>query len=169
MGMMLEVLSPTVQHGEEAYLRPQVLGVCGDGLQSFGRGLEQDAIDYFFILVSDRGDLFRNGEHDMKVLGVEQFCLAVLDPLRPCQTLAFRAVSIPAAIERIPFIAALIAAFQVAAESSRTAQLDGGHDAPLCYRHRRAMLLPIRFSVAAEHIRHFQLRTIHGSPSAQKS
>ena len=64
-------------------------------------------------------------------------------------------------------MAALIAAFEVAAESGRAAHLDGGHDAPLRRRHRRAMLLSIGFSVAAEHVRHFQLRTVHG-PGAQK-
>jgi hypothetical protein len=42
-------------------------------------------------------------------------------------------VSITAAIERVPFKAALITAFEVAAENRRTAHLDGGHDAPLSH------------------------------------
>jgi hypothetical protein len=71
-------------------------------------------------------------------------------------------VSIAAAIERVPFIGALVAAFEVAAENGRAAHLNGGHDAPLSHGHRRAMLLSISFSVAAEHVRHFQLRAIHG-------
>jgi hypothetical protein len=56
---------------------------------------------------------------------------------------------------------ALVAAFQVTAENGRAAHLDGGHDAPLCHRHRRAMLLSISFSIAAKHVRHFQLGAIH--------
>ena len=42
-----------------------------------------------------------------------------------------------------------------------------GHDAPLRGGHRRVVLLPIGFAVAAEPVRHFQLRAIHG-PGAQK-
>ena len=64
-------------------------------------------------------------------------------------------------------VAALIALLEVAAESRRAAHLDRGHDAPLRRGHRRAMLLSIGFAVAAEDIRHFQLRAIHG-PGAQK-
>jgi hypothetical protein len=62
---------------------------------------------------------------------------------------------------------ALVAAFEVAAERRRAAYLDCGHDAPLFDGHRRAVLVPIGFAVTAEHIRHFQLRAIHG-PAAQK-
>jgi fructose-1,6-bisphosphatase/inositol monophosphatase family enzyme len=103
----------------------------------------------------------------VKIGNLEQLGLPVFDPLRPGQTLAFWAVSIAAAIERVPFIGALVAAFEVAAENGRAAHLNGGHDAPLSHGHRRAMLLSISFSVAAEHVRHFQLRAIHG-PSTQK-
>jgi hypothetical protein len=68
---------------------------------------------------------------------------------------------VAAAIEAIPFLAALIAALKVAAQCGCAAHLDRGHDAPLCRRHRRAMLVSISFPVAAEYIRHFQLRAIH--------
>ena len=144
-----------------------MLGVARDGLQGFCRGLEKDAIDYLLVLVSDRGDLFRYREDHMKIGDLQKFGLPVLDPLRPGQTLAFGAVSIPAAIERVPFITALIAAFEVAAEDCRATHFDSGHDASLSHRHRRAMLLSISFSVAAKHVRYFQFWTIHG-PGAQK-
>jgi hypothetical protein len=62
-------------------------------------------------------------------------------------------------------MATLIATFDVAAERGRAAHLDGAHDAPLRRRHRRAMLLSIGFPVAAEHVRHFQLRTVHPASS----
>jgi hypothetical protein len=55
-------------------------------------------------------------------------------------------VSIPAAMECVPFIAALIAAFQMAAERRRTTHFNCGHDTPLRTGHRRAMPLSIRFS-----------------------
>src|SRR5438067_835571 len=153
MGMKLEVLSPGMQHGEETDFGPKMLGVARDRLQSLCRGLEEDRVDHLFILISDRSDLFWHGEDHMEIGHLEKFGLPVLDPLRSSQTLAFGAVSIPAAIECVPFKAALIAAFEVAAKSGRAAHLDGGHDAPLPRRYRRAMLLSISFSVAAEHVR----------------
>ncbi len=44
MRMMHQGLSPRVQHGEETDLRSQVFGAGGDGLQSFRRGLEENAL-----------------------------------------------------------------------------------------------------------------------------
>lgn len=67
----------------------------------------------------------------MKVGNFQKFGLSVLDPLRPGQTLALGAVAIAAAMERIAFLAALIATFEVAAQRRRAAHLDRLHDAPL--------------------------------------
>ena len=64
-------------------------------------------------------------------------------------------------------VAARITLFDLTAQGRGPAHFDGGHDAPLCNGHRRAMLLSISFSVAAKYIRHFELRAIHG-PAAQK-
>jgi hypothetical protein len=60
---------------------------------------------------------------------------------------------------------ALIALFDLPPESRCPTHFDGGHDAPLRRGHRRAMLVSIGFAVAAEDVRHFQLRAIH-SPTA---
>jgi len=49
----------------------------------------------------------------MKIGNIEKLRLPLLDPLRPGQALAFGAVSIPAAIEGVAFIATLIATFEV--------------------------------------------------------
>jgi hypothetical protein len=64
-------------------------------------------------------------------------------------------------------VAALIALLDLSAESRRAAHLDGGHDAPLRRGHGRATLLSIGFAVAAEDIRHLELRAFH-RPDAQK-
>ena len=61
---------------------------------------------------------------------------------------------------RVPLMTAIVAALQVAAESGSPAHFDGSHDAPLPGGHRRAMLFAVGFAIAAEHVRHFQLRTI---------
>jgi hypothetical protein len=43
--MKMQILTPGMQHGEEADGGAQVSGIGGDGEQSFGSGLKQDGID----------------------------------------------------------------------------------------------------------------------------
>lgn len=71
---------------------------------------------------------------------------------------------IAATIEAISLMPAFLTPLEVAAENRRAAHLDRGHDAPLHRGHRRAMLFPVSFAVAAEYIRHFQLRAVHLGP-----
>jgi hypothetical protein len=65
-------------------------------------------------------------------------------------------VPIPAGVEAVALVAALIAAFEMTAEDCRAAHFDGGHHTPLFRGHRCAMVLSISFAVATEHVRHFQ-------------
>jgi hypothetical protein len=124
--------------------------------------MEENAVNRFLVLIGDCGDLLWRREHDVKIRRLQKFGLAFLDPLRSRQRLALWAVPIPAAVEAIPLMATLIASLEVATEGRRSTQLDCGHDAPLRRGHRRAMLFSVGFAVAAEDIRHFQLRAIHG-------
>ena len=41
----MEVLSPSVYHGQKTYVGSQMLGVGGNGQQSFGNRAEQDGVD----------------------------------------------------------------------------------------------------------------------------
>jgi hypothetical protein len=157
----LEILPPTVQDCEKTDLRPEMLRIPRNGSQGLGRNPEEDAQDQLFILVCNSGDLLRHGKDDVKIADLQEFGLAVFDPFRPGQRLAFGAMPIAATIEAIPFSATLIATFQVAAQRGCAAHLNGGHDAPLCCGHRRAMIVSIGFSVAAKHVRYFPLRPIH--------
>ena len=73
VGMKEEILSPTVEHGEEADLGAQMLGIGSDGGQGLRRGSEENAVDEILVLVSDGGDLFGNCEDDMKIVRRENF------------------------------------------------------------------------------------------------
>ena len=73
VGVKEEILSPTVEHGEEADLGAQMFGIGSDGGEGLGRGAEQNAVDEIFVLVSNRGDRFRQGEDDMKIRSRENF------------------------------------------------------------------------------------------------
>ena len=163
MRMEKQVLSPTVQYGEKADLGAQMLGIGSDGGQGLGRGAEENAVEENFVLVSDGSDRFGDGEDDMKIMRVENFGGSFLDPLRTSEGLTFWAMTVAAAVVAGPLVTAAVAALEMTAESCRAAHLDRGHDAPLSRRHRRAMLFTIGFAVAAEDVRHFQLRAIHGA------
>jgi hypothetical protein len=76
-------------------------------------------------------------------------------------------VTIPAGSVANALVAARVALFDLTAQGRGPAHFDGDHDAPLRCGHRPAMLFPIGFGVAAEYIRHFPLRAIHGR-AAQK-
>ena len=159
--MMQQGLTPGVQHGKEADLGTQMLGIGGDGSQGLGRGPEENAIDHPLVLVSDSGNLFRHGEDDVKVLGLEDLGKTILNPVSASQRLALWAVPITAAVVEDALMATRIAPLDMTAESGGPAHLDSCHDAPLAQRQRSIMLLTIGCAVAAEDIRHFQFRTLH--------
>jgi hypothetical protein len=138
-----------------------MLWIRRDGSQCLGSDTEEYAQDQVFILVGDGGDLVWHGKDDVKIADLQEFGLSIFDPLRTCETLTFWAVPVAAAIETIPFMPTLIATLEVTAQRRRATHLDCSHDAPLRRGHRRAMLLTIGCAVAAEDIRHFQLRAIH--------
>ena len=103
----------------------------------------------------------------MEVFGVEEFGLTILDPLGTCQGLALWAMPVSARVVTNAFMLALVALFQVTAQSGSPAQFDGTHDPALRRGQRSSMLFPIGFAVATQHVGDFQLGTIHES-SPQK-
>ena len=106
-----------MEHGEESDLRTQVFGISGDGPQGFGRGAEENAVNHLLVLVGDWGNLFRHREYNVEVLAVEEFRLAVLDPLGASQGLALGAVAISTGPVTNSLVAALIALLDLSTES----------------------------------------------------
>jgi hypothetical protein len=156
-------LSPTVEHGEEADLGAEIFGIGSDGRQGLGRGSEQNAVDEIFVLVSNSGDRFGEGEDDMKIRGRENFRFPFFDPFGTRQGLALGAMSVAAAIVAGTLVRTAVTMLEMTAEGRRPAHLDRGHDAPLCRGERRTIPLSIGFPIAAEDVRHFQLWAIHGA------
>jgi hypothetical protein len=97
----------------------------------------------------------------VEVLGIEEFGLTVLDPLGARQTLALCAMPVSTGVIAGAFVGALIAVFPVSAESGSPAQFDRTHDTSLRSGQGSSMLFPIGFAVATQHVRDFQLGTIH--------
>src|SRR5580693_4191993 len=163
MWMKHQVLSPTVQHGEEANFGAEMFGVGGNGAQGFRSGPKENVVHHFLVLISDGGNLFWESKDDMEILGVEELGLTILDPLGPCQGLAFWAMAVAAGVVSNALVLALIALFQVAAEGGGPAELDRTHDPELRDGQGSTMLLSIGFAIATQHVGDFQPGTIHES------
>jgi hypothetical protein len=80
--VMQQILSPGVQHSEEADLRTEMLRVGGDDAQRLRRRPEQVIVDHSLVLKCDGGDQILHGEHHVEIGHMEQLGLTVLQPLR---------------------------------------------------------------------------------------
>jgi hypothetical protein len=97
----------------------------------------------------------------MEIRDVKKLRLTILYPLRARQRLAFWTVPVRTRVIRIAEVAALVTLLGMTAESGSAARLDCCHDASLRSGQQGAEFLTISLAVAAEDIRHFQLRTFH--------
>ena len=67
MRMMVQVLPPGVEHGNQPERGAEMLGVGGDEAQRLGCRLEQDAVDDGLVLEGNLGDRRRHGEDNVEV------------------------------------------------------------------------------------------------------
>src|SRR5260370_36472658 len=65
--MVMQVLAPGVEHGDETDLGTEMLRIGGDGSERLGCRPEQDGVDPLFILERDLGDRRRQREHNMEI------------------------------------------------------------------------------------------------------
>lgn len=138
MGMEQQILSPAVQHREEADLCAEVAGIGGNSLQGSGAGGEQDFIDLLFVAQHQIVELFGKGENHVVVFDGQQFSLPAFDPACPRQVLAFRTVPVAAGVVGNPFLVAVAAAVPMASERGGTADFYGMHQPELMERKRQS-------------------------------
>jgi hypothetical protein len=98
MRMMLQVLTPGMQDGEESDFGAQVFGIGANRSQRVGGRATKQVIDRRLVLAGDSGDLLGQREDDVEVTAIEQIGLPMLDPFGPGERLALRAVPIPAGV-----------------------------------------------------------------------
>jgi hypothetical protein len=96
MGMESKLLTPGVQHGEEADFRAEVSGIASDFEKCFRTGVEQQIVDDFLILQGQWRELRRKCEDHMDVTRREKFSLTCGDPAFAGRGLTLRAVAIAA-------------------------------------------------------------------------
>jgi hypothetical protein len=98
MGMEPELLTPSMQHGEEADFRAEVSWIASDFEKGFRTGAEQQIVDDFLILQGQWRELRRKCEGHMDVAHGQKFFLPCGNPAFPGRGLTLRAVAVPAAV-----------------------------------------------------------------------
>jgi hypothetical protein len=96
MRVMLEGLSPGVEHTQETDLGAEMLGIGGNLHQGRGAGAKQEVVDDLLVLQSQPRQLVGNREDDMDVVHRQQLPAASGEPLVASVGLALWAVPGPA-------------------------------------------------------------------------
>src|SRR6516162_6840279 len=125
MRMVRHRRAPTVERGSGADAGAEVFGISGNSEQRLGRRAEQQVVLYRFVVVSDRGDRGRQCEDHVEVADRQQDGLAGGEPVARRCALALGTMAVAAGIVGDPSVAAIHTTFDMAAESSRAAVLNG--------------------------------------------
>jgi hypothetical protein len=117
--MMVQVLAPSMEHGDEPDLGAEMLRIGRDGAQRLGRRPEQEGVDRRLVLEGDLGHRCRQREHDVEVRHRQQLGLSGRKPLRPSRTLALRAMPVTAGIIGAAHQPAIRVGFDMSTEPRR--------------------------------------------------
>ena len=98
MRMEPELLTPAMQHTEEADLRAEESRIAGHFEKGFRTGAEQKIVDDLLVLQHQWGQAAGECEDHVHVGRGEKFSLTRSDPLFPSGGLTLRAVAISAAV-----------------------------------------------------------------------
>src|SRR5438552_2410468 len=96
MGMMLQLLVPTMEHAEEADFGAQMAGIACNFEQRLGTGPEQQTVDDLLVLQGQRGEPVRKSEDHVHIGSGQQFPTARLQPTVAGVGLTLGTVPIPA-------------------------------------------------------------------------
>jgi hypothetical protein len=106
-----------MEHGEETDLGAQMFRVSGDLQQGLGSCPKEQVIDDSLVLQRQKTELFRQSEDNMEIAHWQEFLSTRLHPLGSGCSLAFWTMTITARVVGDLLMAALIALFDVAAQS----------------------------------------------------
>src|ERR1700722_635086 len=162
MGMESKLLTPGVQHGEEAEFRAEVLRIASDFEKCFRTGAEQQIVDDFLVVQNQCGKLRRKCEDHMDVARREKFSLPCGDPAFAGRGLTLRAVSIAAAVVgdggTMPAAGALI---EMTAECGGATPRNGQQHLDVLPAEPLAISFEEGSSCAADEIGHLEGRPAH--------
>jgi hypothetical protein len=163
MLMLLELLAPSVQHGQAAHLGAQMLGVARDVEQALRHAVKQERIEHAGILKDKRIEVVGQGRNHMDVRCRQDFSLSLGEPSGLGRAVTFWATAMPAGVIRRLWVATPVALSEMPAEGRGATQLDGAQGAML----RAAQPVPIAFqkglAMLAYDIGDFEPRPTHES------
>src|ERR1035437_5515366 len=96
VGMMLEVLSPGMEHAEESDVGSQVLGLASQFEHRRSTGSVEQMVKQPLVLEGKRGKFMRQREDDVEIRHGQQFCRARRQPFCARVPLALGAVPVAA-------------------------------------------------------------------------
>ena len=150
-----------MEHGDDADLGAEVLGIGRDRQHGLGGGLEQQVVDDRLVVIGDIGDGHRDREHDVEVADRQQLRLTLGEPLLCRRALAFWAVPVAAAVIGDDGMRTVFAARDVAAEGRGAAALNRAHHLHLVEADVPGIGSAPRRRVVAEDVRDLQHWTRH--------
>jgi hypothetical protein len=161
--MMLQLLSPSMKHAEEADFRSQPFGISSDFYQRFSAEAKQHRVDELLVLQCELRQKRGNREDNMRIWNRKKFFLPSIDPTTAGVGLAFWAVSIKTRVVRVAGISAFrIRAFiQVIAEIGCTTALDRSQNFQMLSRDPVAAIFDEALSNSADNIGHLDWWPVH--------
>ena len=109
----------------------EAFGVAGDSKQCLGGEAKQNVVDNGFVVESEEGDGFRDGEHDLEVFHGQQLGLPLFKPVRARQPLALGAMAIAVRAILNVTILTVVAPFDNTAQRGGAAVLDSRYQSLL--------------------------------------
>ena len=161
MRVVLEVLTPCVQDGDDADVGTEVLAIGGNGDQRVGRSLKQQSVDLGLVLVGHRADYGRQHEDEMKIRHRLEARLRAPPAMPPQLATDIWTVPIAARIIGDAGVRTVLAALDMTAERGSAANLDRRHDASLGEVHVTGVGCAPSLTMAPEDFRHLELRPDH--------
>ena len=125
--MMLERLSPGMEHQGEAEFAAEPPGITSKGLQGSRSALEEEAVEELGVALGQGIERVRQGQDTVEVGNIEQFREACLDPTQLGQGLTLGTVAIATRVVAHDLGTAPVALRQVAPQGGGAAHLDGLH------------------------------------------
>jgi hypothetical protein len=161
VGMEMQILTPSVQHGEEADGGAEVSGVGGNSEQSFRSGLKQDGIDLSLVLKRQAADLLGNSEHDVEIGDGQKLRLPLGEPLGAGRSLALGAAAIATRVEYFDAMPAPVALIEMTTQDRGPAVPNVSARFPLLARQHGVPASQEIALVGAEDIGQFQPMLFH--------
>lgn len=125
MRVHFELLTPGMQHTEEADFRTEVFRVARHFEEGFRTGAKQKIVEDLLVLQDQWRQTTGQGEDHVQVARGEKFSLTRSDPAVPSGSLTLRAVPISAAIERDGAMSAAGTFIEMTAECGSTTPHNG--------------------------------------------